>query len=205
MMATTTITSMSVNPETRPGRRVRDVFIAHSSAGTGGNSSRDRPARGDPIPESLAVTLRLRRRAQKHGIRPFKLHCTRHTWASMALASGKSVRWVADQLGHASPMLTLQTYAHAMPEEEADLGFADFGESNSPGRPYTAPLLDEGPSNENAPDANRRGRYGILEHETGLEPATPTLATSSVWIPWRSVSVQSRSMAGTCAQFVIPG
>ena len=37
-----------------------------------------------------------------------------HTWASFALASGKSVRRVAEQLGHASPMLTLQTYAHAI-------------------------------------------------------------------------------------------
>jgi integrase len=45
----------------------------------------------------------------------------------MDLAAGKSVRWVADQLGHASPMLTLRTYAHAIREEEADLSFADFG------------------------------------------------------------------------------
>jgi hypothetical protein len=51
----------------------------------------------------------------------------------MALAAGKSVRWVADQLGHSSPVLTLKTYAHAMPEEEVDLGFASFGDS--PRRP----------------------------------------------------------------------
>jgi len=41
---------------------------------------------------------RVRRRAQKLGVRPLKLHATRHTWASWALAAGKSVRWVADQL-----------------------------------------------------------------------------------------------------------
>ncbi len=79
-------------------------------------------------------------------------------------------------------MLTLQTYAHAMPEEEADLSFADFGESSGPERPYTAPAPVDGLDNVNAPDANRRGRYVILEHETGLEPATPTLAT------WRSTN-----------------
>jgi len=33
--------------------------------------------------------------AQKAGVRPLKLHCTRHTRASLALASGKSVQWVA--------------------------------------------------------------------------------------------------------------
>jgi integrase len=36
------------------------------------------------------------------------------------------VRWVAEQLGHSSPMLTLKTYAHAIREEEMDLSFADF-------------------------------------------------------------------------------
>jgi hypothetical protein len=73
-----------------------------------------------------------------------KLHCTRHTWASLALVSGKNVRWVANQLGHASPMLTLQTYAHAIREEEVDLSFADLTAGDSPGRPSTAPhILDE--------------------------------------------------------------
>ena len=127
--------------------------------------------------------LRVRRRAQKEGVRPFKLHCTRHTWASFALASGKSVRWVADQLGHASPMLTLRTYAHAIREEEADLAFADFGDPiGSPGRPQTAPLPDADATDENAPELTARRRFAILEHETGLEPATPTLAT------WRSTN-----------------
>ena len=42
---------------------------------------------------------RLRRRAQAEGIRSLKLHATRHTWASMALESGKNIRWVTDQLG----------------------------------------------------------------------------------------------------------
>ena len=71
--------------------------------------------------------FRLRRRAQRLGVRPLKLHCTRHTYASMALASGKSVKWTAEQRGHSSPMLTLKTYAHVMPQEDADLSFADFG------------------------------------------------------------------------------
>jgi len=83
------------------------------------------------------VWERLRRRAQKEGVRPFKLHSTRHTWATFALAAGKSVRWVADQLGHADPALTLRVYAHAIQDEETDLSFANFGDSK---RPYTAPV-----------------------------------------------------------------
>jgi len=71
------------------------------------------------------------RRVQRHalaaGIRPLKLHATRHTWATLALASGKaSIRWVADQLGHHSPEFTLRTYTHALRDEAPDLSFADF-------------------------------------------------------------------------------
>lgn len=78
--------------------------------------------------------MRLRRRARKKGIHPLKLHCARHTWATWALTSGKSIRWVADQLGHADPALTLRVYAHRLPEEEEDLSFADL---DAPKRPDT--------------------------------------------------------------------
>jgi hypothetical protein len=94
----------------------------------------------------------------------------------MALAAGKSVRWVADQLGHSSPTLTLKTYAHALREEEVDLSFAEFG---GPKRHYAAPPGLKERSNENAPDLTGRGRSKNLEHETGLEPATSTLAKRS--------------------------
>ena len=60
----------------------------------------------------------------------------RHIGATAALGAGKSVRWVADQLGHSDPALTLRVYAHAMREEETDLSFADFGGSE---RLYPAP------------------------------------------------------------------
>ena len=86
-------------------------------------------------------------------------------------------------------MLTLKTYAHAMREEEADLSFADFGygatgpiarrERVSDFAIRRYPSLDGEPdtTDENAPGANDRGRCEILEHETGFEPATLTLAT----------------------------
>lgn len=69
-------------------------------------------------------------------MRPLTLHCTRHSWATHALAAGKSNRWVADRLGHGDPSLTMRVYAHAQPEEEDDVSFADYG---APARPYTAP------------------------------------------------------------------
>ena len=63
----------------------------------------------------------------------------------------------AVQLGHADPALTLRVYAHAMPEEEADVSFADF---DAPKRLYTAPVdedvLDES-DNYAEPLARREG------------------------------------------------
>ena len=112
------------------------------------------------------VWRRVRRRAAKEGVRPLKLHCARHTWATMALHAGKSVRWVADQLGHADPALTLRVYAHAMPEDETDLSFADF---DTPKRPYTAPV-DKEPSTET------RNYLERVARREGLEP--PTLVST---------------------------
>ena len=90
---------------------------------------------------------RVHRRAQKLGVRLLRLHAARHTFATLALQAGKSVRWVADQLGHADPALTLRVYAHALPSEGGDLTFADFGTAVEPAfdgseRLYPAPTRD---------------------------------------------------------------
>jgi len=114
---------------------------------------------------------RIRRRAAKLGVRPLKLHAARHTYASLALAAGKSIRWVAAQLGHASAAFTLRTYAHAMPEEEADLGFADFCVATPDTvarRRYPSPQSKEGLArNANPSD--------LLVELGGIEPPTPRL------------------------------
>jgi integrase len=115
---------------------------------------------------------RVRRRAQKEGVRPLRLHCTRHTWASLALQAGKSVRWVADQLGHADPAMTLRVYAHVIPDDEPDLSFLDFSGSQSGlRRPYTAPDGDDADPNKSAPAATDRGVYEFLARPARLERA----------------------------------
>jgi integrase len=47
-----------------------------------------------------------------------RFHDLRHTYASTLLSRGVSVKAVADWLGHASPVVTLSTYAHLMPADE---------------------------------------------------------------------------------------
>ncbi len=80
----------------------------------------------------------------------------------MALESGKNIRWVADQLGHADPALTLRVYAHAIQDEESDLSFANFGDSK---RLYPAPP-------ELAESAKQRNPAKSLVGRQGLEPWT---------------------------------
>ena len=63
-----------------------------------------------------------------------------------------------------------------MPDEAPDLSFADFG---GPRRPYTAPARADDRANKNTPGLSDRGRYQNLERETGIEPATLTLARES--------------------------
>ncbi len=100
------------------------------------------------------------------------------TFASLALEAGRSIRWVAEQPGHSNPKLTLRVYAHALPVEEKDLAFADFGSPPSGSeRLYPAPGRGVESSNGNAPAGTGRGRYEILERETGFEPATLSLGS----------------------------
>ena len=44
----------------------------------------------------------------------------------LALRAGKSIRWIAEQLGHWDPAITLRIYAQVLPDEGEDLGFLDF-------------------------------------------------------------------------------
>ncbi len=95
---------------------------------------------GQPLPETVFNRgwQRLRRGFAKHGVRPLTLHSARHTWATLALRAGKSIRWIADQLGHSDPAITLRIYAHVLPDEGEDLGFLDF----EAGRPTSSTGAD---------------------------------------------------------------
>jgi hypothetical protein len=93
--------------------------------------------------------------------------------AKIAFPSDKSVRWVSSQLGHSDPALTLRVYAHALREEETDLSFLDFGDTKRHPRGTKRRAVA---ANEKPLRATPRRGSRMLEHETGLEPATPTLA-----------------------------
>ena len=135
---------------------------------------------GTPLDENNVgrTWRRLMRFAQKKGVRPLRLHDCRHTYATLALEAGRSIRFVAEQLGHANPEMTLRQYAHALPLESGDLNFADFDtEKTGSKRLYPAPTSDAVPETKNAPGTSGRERYENLERETGFEPATLSLGS----------------------------
>lgn len=49
-----------------------------------------------------------------------RLHDLRHTHATLLLKAGVPVKVVSERLGHASVMITLETYAHVMPGMQAE-------------------------------------------------------------------------------------
>ncbi|HEY5092742.1 MAG TPA: site-specific integrase [Acidimicrobiales bacterium] len=61
---------------------------------------------------------------KKSGLRRIRFHDTRHTAASIMLASGAPVKVVSEMLGHASPIITLSIYAHVLPGMAEEAGAA---------------------------------------------------------------------------------
>jgi hypothetical protein len=52
------------------------------------------------------------------GLRPIRFHDLRHTFASILIDQGHNVVWIARQLGHANPSITLNVYAHLFAKAE---------------------------------------------------------------------------------------
>ncbi|MBF0467719.1 MAG: site-specific integrase [Desulfamplus sp.] len=48
------------------------------------------------------------------GIEKIKFHALRHTYASLLIEQGENIKYIQTQLGHSSPTVTLNVYAHLM-------------------------------------------------------------------------------------------
>jgi integrase len=68
----------------------------------------------------MAASCAFERIARKAKISTTRLHDLRHTAATTLLLAGVDVRTAAGVLGHASPTITLSTYAHLMPEAQRE-------------------------------------------------------------------------------------
>ena len=60
-----------------------------------------------------------------------RFHDLRHTYASLLIEQGENIKYIQNQLGHATPTITLNIYAHLMkdrnPEAACRLENAVFG------------------------------------------------------------------------------
>jgi integrase len=70
------------------------------------------------------VSDRFDRLVKTSALPRIRLHDTRHTAASLMLASGVSVKVVQEMLGHSSPAITLAIYAHTTPSMAREAGAA---------------------------------------------------------------------------------
>ena len=64
---------------------------------------------------------------KKSGLPHLRLHDLRHTHATMMMELGVNPKIVSERLGHASVVITLDTYSHVSPglQEEAALKFGE--------------------------------------------------------------------------------
>ena len=72
---------------------------------------------GRPLSHSNLLSRGLYPALRRAGLRRVRFHDLRHSYASMMFASGADVVRVSRLLGHASPTVTLNVYAHQLPTQ----------------------------------------------------------------------------------------
>ena len=88
---------------------------------------------GGPINYSNMVQRHFLPALEAAGLPRIRFHDLRHTYASLKIEQGENIKYIQNQLGHSSPMVTLTVYAHLMkdsnPESACGLENMVFGEN----------------------------------------------------------------------------
>lgn len=75
---------------------------------------------GKPIGHYDLVTRHFEKALKTAGLQRIRFHDLRHTYASLLLAQGESVKYIQVQMGHSTPTVTLNVYAHLMKSENQE-------------------------------------------------------------------------------------
>lgn len=75
---------------------------------------------GEPTNYSNMVQRYYRKALKDAGIPQIRFHDLRHTYASLLLSQGENVKYIQAQMGHSSPTVTLNVYAHLMKGENQE-------------------------------------------------------------------------------------
>ncbi|MBY0098683.1 MULTISPECIES: tyrosine-type recombinase/integrase [Bacillaceae] len=73
------------------------------------------------IQDPRNVLREMRKICKNAKVTPIRFHDIRHTHASILIAEGVDIVKVASRLGHTNPKITLEIYAHLMPNEDNDV------------------------------------------------------------------------------------
>ena len=71
--------------------------------------------RGDPLDYRAVVQRHFKPIVKAAGLAPLRPYDLRHTCATLLLAGGEHPKVVAERLGHASTVMTLDVYSHVLP------------------------------------------------------------------------------------------
>lgn len=95
---------------------------------------------GEPI-HPAALTRRFTTACRAAGVRVIRLHETRHTCATLALAANVHPKVVQERLGHSSVQITLDTYSHTTPgmQQHAADAIETLAAGDQPTPPETNP------------------------------------------------------------------
>ena len=71
-------------------------------------------ASGQPMDCRNMVNRYFEPALKKAGLPKIRFHDLRHTYASLLIEQGENIKYIQSQLGHSSPTVTLDVYAHLM-------------------------------------------------------------------------------------------
>jgi integrase len=83
-----------------------------------GNLQTPRAKLGQPLPVDRLARFEFHRLVKAAGVKRIVFHGLRHTTATLLLQAGTPIKNVADRLGHANASMTLDVYAHALPDQQ---------------------------------------------------------------------------------------
>ncbi len=69
---------------------------------------------GKPLDHAHVVTRHFWPALKKANLQRIRFHDLRHTYASLLIEQGENIKYIQTQLGHSSPTVTLEVYAHLM-------------------------------------------------------------------------------------------
>jgi integrase len=69
---------------------------------------------GNPINHNNLIQRHFYPVLEKAGLPRIRFHDLRHTYASLLIEQGENIKYIQSQLGHSSPSVTLNVYAHLM-------------------------------------------------------------------------------------------